>query len=402
MHIKAIPEDFQVEERTDAVAEGAGDFAFYRLEKTGWTTPDALQAIRRRWTIDTRRLSHGGLKDRHAKTVQFFTIFRGPQRQLHHERIAVTYLGQRSKPYTADEILANRFQVVIRDLTTAAIARAVAALDEVRQVGVPNYFDDQRFGSVADSEAFFAKFLIQGNFEQALKTALTATYEFDRSAQKKEKSILRDHWGKWARCKELLPKGGTRSLIESLVRSPDDFKGAIARMRADLRSLYLSAYQSHLWNRMIAAWLVEKGLDCVQVPLRLGEVPMLRTVDADALQELQALQWPLPSARFQFAENDPRQPIFDRVLAAEGLTQAEFKIQGLREAFFSKGDRPALCLPTDVKHDEEYDDLHKGKEMLTLRFDLPRGSYATLIVKRITRWHEKREKAAETNEKAPV
>ncbi len=396
MHIKAIPEDFQVEERTEAVAEGAGDFAFYRLEKTGWTTPDALQAIKRRWTIDTRRLSYGGLKDRHAKTVQFFTIFRGPQRQLHHERIAVTYLGQRSTPYTADDIQANRFQVVIRELTKGAMARALPALEEVRAVGVPNYFDDQRFGSVTGGDAFFAKHLIQGNFEQALKTALTATYEFDRSAQKKEKAVLRDHWGKWTRCKELLPRGVARSLVEGLVRNPDDFKGAIARMRADLRSLYLSAYQSHLWNRMIAAWLKEKGGDMVQVPLRLGEVPMPRTMDADALRDLQALQWPLPSSRFRFEENDPRQPIFDRVLAEEGLTQEQFKVHGLREVFFSKGDRPALCMPTDVQHDEEYDDLHAGKEKLTLSFDLPRGAYATLIVKRITRWQEMREKPAES------
>ena len=53
-------------------------------------------------------------------------------------------------------------------------------------------------------------------------------------------------------------------------------------------------------------------------------------------------------------------------------------------------------MPTDVQHDEEYDDLHAGKEKLTLSFDLPRGAYATLIVKRITRWQEMREKPAES------
>ena len=35
-------------------------------------------AVRRRWRIDFRRLSYGGLKDRHAVTSQFLTIFRGP------------------------------------------------------------------------------------------------------------------------------------------------------------------------------------------------------------------------------------------------------------------------------------------------------------------------------------
>ena len=111
MKLKQRPEDFRVEELTDAVAAESGDFAFYRLDKTGWTTPDALAAIRRRWQIDFRRLSYGGLKDRHAVTSQHLTIFRGPKRSLSHERITLTYLGQRTEPFTATDIRANRFTV---------------------------------------------------------------------------------------------------------------------------------------------------------------------------------------------------------------------------------------------------------------------------------------------------
>src|SRR5205814_6482171 len=93
MILKQSPEDFHVEELTDVQAS-AGPFSFYRLEKKGWTTPDALQAIRRRWQLDRRRLSYGGLKDRHAQTIQYFTIFHGPQRRLTHQNFTVAYLGQ--------------------------------------------------------------------------------------------------------------------------------------------------------------------------------------------------------------------------------------------------------------------------------------------------------------------
>ena len=51
MKLKQAPEDFQVEEVTDVIAGAEGLFAFYRLEKSGWATPDALQAIRRRWRL---------------------------------------------------------------------------------------------------------------------------------------------------------------------------------------------------------------------------------------------------------------------------------------------------------------------------------------------------------------
>ena len=58
--------------------------------------------------------------------------------------------------------------------------------------GVPNYFDDQRFGSVAgEGGEFIARLLVQGRFEDALRLALAAPYEYDRAAQKKEKRCWR-------------------------------------------------------------------------------------------------------------------------------------------------------------------------------------------------------------------
>src|SRR5262245_48078325 len=94
MKLKQSPDDFRVEELTDYVAGDRGDFALYRLEKMDWTTPDALSLLRRRWRIQPRRVSCGGLKDRHALTVQHLTIFHGPRRNLAQQGVKVTYLGQ--------------------------------------------------------------------------------------------------------------------------------------------------------------------------------------------------------------------------------------------------------------------------------------------------------------------
>ncbi|HEV3118532.1 MAG TPA: tRNA pseudouridine(13) synthase TruD, partial [Gemmataceae bacterium] len=99
MKLKQQPEDFQVEELTDVALGEDGPFAFYRLEKTAWSTPDAIQAIRRRWHIHPRRISYGGLKDRHARTIQYLTIHRGPTHELTHHNVHVRYLGQVTEPY---------------------------------------------------------------------------------------------------------------------------------------------------------------------------------------------------------------------------------------------------------------------------------------------------------------
>lgn len=388
MKIKQQPDDFYVEELT-GVVPSSGPFALYRLEKRGWTTPDALQAVRRRWRLDFRRLSYGGLKDRHAHTIQFFSVLRGPQRNLTHQGFTVAYLGQIDHPYSAADIEANRFRLVVRDLSAQQTDGVARQLGDVQTTGFPNYFDDQRFGSVAAGQQFPAKEMVRGRYEEALRLILTAPYEHDRRPQKKEKATLVTHWGNWAECKQRLPRGHARSLVDYLVSHPTDFRGALDRLRPEMRSLYLSAYQSYLWNRMLAAWL-EAQLPAerlLRVELRLGPAPMYTALPESTLALLRELRLPLHHPRAILEETDPRRPFFERVLREEELTLDQFKLKGLKNAFFSRGDRAALCLPLNLQAHCQPDERHPGRSRCDLHFDLPRGSYATLLIKRLIQAH---------------
>lgn len=378
MKLKQSPDDFVVEELTAVTPGPSGEFAFYRLDKTGWTTPDAVAAVRRRWDLDARRVGYGGLKDRHARTSQYLTVFRGPRRNLSHERIALTYLGQVLEPYSSRDIRANRFAVSLRALRSDELEPMHAAVREVNVAGLPNYFDDQRFGSAGSGE-FVALEMVRGNFEAALRLALAAPYEFDRAEQKQEKALLTQHWGDWPRLKAELPRGHARSLVDYLVTHPTDFKGAVARLRPDLQGLYLSAYQSHVWNRLLARWLVEKvpAEKLGMIELQLGSVPVPRA-------EWDAPELPLPSARLKPDPASPWLPMLTEVLAEDGLTLEKMRIPGLQKPFFSKGERPACVRPDGLSVEVADDDRHPGRTKVTLRFELPRGSYATMLVKRIT------------------
>jgi tRNA pseudouridine13 synthase len=384
MKLKQTPDDFQVEEITAVRPSGAGNFALYRLEKRGWSTPDALAVVRRRWQLTPQHLAYGGLKDRHAATIQYFTIFHGPRRDLHHHDIQVIYLGQVPKAYTSHDISANRFRLTVRDLRPEERSALEQRAKWVTAQGVPNYFDDQRFGSVSGPGGeFVGRLLVRGRFEDALRVALLEPYEFDRAAQKEEKRILAEHWGEWARCKDLLPRGHARSLVDYLRVHEGDFRGAVARLRPELRGLYLSAYQSHLWNRMLALWLHRKCRpeQLEQVALRLGPVPFHRSLDPAQQEELAGLQLPLPSARLNLDANDLRGEIVQAVLQEEGLELRDLQVRGIRELFFSRGERAGLLIPGSFSHTFAMDERHAGRLRLTLSFELPRGSYATLIVK---------------------
>ncbi|HEV3143606.1 MAG TPA: tRNA pseudouridine(13) synthase TruD [Gemmataceae bacterium] len=389
MKIKQSPDDFIVEELTDVVPTD-GPFALYRLEKSGWTTNDAVISIRRRWRIDSRRLSYGGLKDRHAHTFQHLTILHGPHRNLAQNGFSLTYLGQTSEPFTPTSIRANRFRITIRNLTAKQVETAGHAVEAVRRDGIANYFDDQRFGSVTAGSDFVARQLVLGNFEAALKLALAEPYEHDRSAAKREKAILHEHWGNWKLCKEKLPRGHAHILVDYLVSHPADFRGAFARLRQDLGSLYLSAYQSHLWNRLLAAWLGQhlSPNERVSLQLKMGSVPTPRGPSAERRAEWALLSLPLPSARLDYAESIPGTPpdwpiILKVILDEDQIELGQMKLKGLRRPFFSRGARPILFQPEELVMNSGQDERNAGRQAVQLAFVLPPGSYATLVVKRL-------------------
>ena len=185
----------------------------------------------------------------------------------------------------------------------------------------------------------------------------------------------------------MLPRGHARSLVDYLRVHPQDFRGAVARLRPELRGLYLSAYQSHLWNRILARWLREQvpAKHLRPIALRLGDVPIPTQLDGATAELLATLHIPLPSARLKLDPGHPGAAATQAVLAEEGLEMRDLQVRGVREMFFSKGDRAVLCRPQGLTFAFAADEKHPRRLKLELAFDLPRGSYATLVVKAVTR-----------------
>jgi tRNA pseudouridine13 synthase len=383
--LKRLPEDFRVTELTDVAPTSAGGQSLYRLTKRGIGTPEAIDTLLRRWKLPRHRVSYGGLKDRHAVTVQHLTIQRGPPHGLEQQNLSLEYLGRCDRPFTPADIRANAFEIVLRSLNDDALAAATGALDSVRRDGVPNYFDDQRFGSIGPSGEFIGAAWIKGNYERCLWLALAEEHPFDRSDEKAQKRILREQWNQWPECKRLLARSHRRSIVTFLADRPGDYRGAWARVNVDLRRLYLSAFQSELWNRLLAAQLrqVCAPAQLFDVTLKTQSVPFIRDLDDSTRSSLHNLQLPLPSARLKLDEG-PLCQLAEHVVHNAGLEWRELRVKYPRDSFFSKGWRNAVTVPQELAAAPGEDELHAQRHKLTLRFVLPRGSYATIVVKRLT------------------
>jgi tRNA pseudouridine13 synthase len=330
-------------------------------------------------------VAYAGLKDRHALTTQFVTIKGGPRRGLAQTNLKLEYVGQAGRPVEARDIAANRFVVVLRDLTDEELAAALRAIEAIGAHGLPNYFDDQRFGSLGESGDFIGKPWCLGDYERALWLALAEPNVHDDPTEREQKQLLRDNWGDWPRTKALLARSHRRSVITYLADKPGDFRRALALVRQDLRSIWLAAFQSHLWNQILAAIIGRAARPEQFTSLTIGrrELPFFVTLSPEQGEQLSQTILPLPSARLRMDDGPPK-TLYEEVLAREGMQLRELRVKYPRDAFFSKGDRRAVFRPGELSHAAAADDLYKHRQKLTLRFTLPRGSYATILVKRVS------------------
>lgn len=334
MKLKQRPEDFVVRELVSAPPAGSGDFAVYRLQKAHIGTLEAVSRIARDWNVPRRAVGFAGLKDTHALSEQFISIRRGPQRSLQTDDYAVEFVGRDRAPMRPDRIAGNAFEITVRDLSPGDVAGFRRDLDEIAVHGLPNYFDAQRFGSVVDGE-FVAEKMIAGDYEGALKLALGGR--------------VRAHWGKWDDLMKTLPRGSDRSIVNYLRDHPTDFAGALDRMDKSLLFLLLSAYQSHLWNLELAAKVREAATDLIERKIGPARLPFFRTLAA---------------------------PLSD-------IELPRLRLKKIKKAWFGKGSRAAVVVPRDLKLLREADDmLNRGRRAAAFSCEMPRGSYATLIIRR--------------------
>lgn len=385
MKLKRQAEDFVVEELPTVRPGERGRFGYYRLSKRGMGTLEAVEAIARRWNLAGRQISYGGLKDRHAATVQYLTIVDGPDRPLRETSFELEPMGRLDFPYGPAHFRGNRFAITLRDLSDPAVAAAERALTELPRDGLPNYFDDQRFGSVGFDGGFVGEAWLQGDHQRALWLAIAEPNPSDRPETRVEKEILREFWGRWPQAKARLDRSHARSLVTYLVDHPIDFRGAFARIRRELRTLYFSAFQSHLWNLTLGR-LIERSTrpdQRVAIDFKVATLPIHRGLDPEQAKLLAEARVPLPASRTRLPEG-PLGELAREVAGEHKLAWEDLRVKYLKDVFFSKGERPALFFATGLTSEAAPDDLYPGRRKLQLGFELPKGAYATLVVKRLT------------------
>ncbi|WP_022852623.1 tRNA pseudouridine(13) synthase TruD [Thermodesulfatator atlanticus] len=375
MRIKVRPEDFVVYEVADIKPEGKGDFSLYRLQKRGATTWDVLGDIARRLRFRTSRIQYGGLKDRHAVSYQYLTIRHGPKKDLRGKNYLLEYLGQTSKPMSKARLKGNFFRILVRDVSTKGLEEEI---ELISRYGVVNYFDEQRFGSVRHGKGFAIRELILGNYERALYLMLAEGSQYEMKRTENFRKCLKKYWPDVSRCLDLAPSPWERSLLEFLAShrpSKRTFKRAFALIDREYLLMLCHAYQAHIWNETVKLYLKKLGLRLYPVPYLLGELLFYRDFPEVLRPAILEKKIPLPSPRLKL--DSELKAIMEEVIEKEGIPGLEKFRTLAKGATFKTYPREVAIIPEKIKYEEA------GEDAVWVEFFLPKGSYATIVLKRL-------------------
>jgi tRNA pseudouridine13 synthase len=379
--IKVQPEDFQVEELLRLRFTRHGRYSVCRLEKRNWSTLEVLKHIEHRYRLG--RLSRAGLKDRYSCSVQYVSVEGHAPRRIDEGSFVMKHIGYSTKPVTRDLLLGNRFRIVIRDLTGPEVETAQKNLPEVRADGFPNYHDEQRFGSARPGKGFIARKLIEGDLDAALRLYMAIPAANDDAESRRDTEFIDRHWGDWAKCLNHA-KPEFAPVLYYLKKTPDDLDGAVQRIQHDLLELFVTGYQSYLWNETLVELVRNFGLAAKAVPYTQGELLFFTGLNDAARQFFAKHEIPMVSPRTVLSPV-PVVRAVTAVLAREKIGPKDLKLpMRIEGIFFKPYTRPGCVIPQGLQlSGPEPDELHAGKQKLELGFELPPGSYATIVVKRL-------------------
>jgi tRNA pseudouridine13 synthase len=399
MRLKVRPEDFRVRELLEYEDDPRGEHYVHLLRKEKLDTVQALTEVARACGVARSDIAFAGLKDRQGVTEQWISV-RGRRLELRRRDLQVVFRGRTNRPITSKQSSGNAFEIVLRGLRQRDVERLRARLPNLHESGFPNYFDDQRFGNVKHGQGFILRDVLAGDYESALRKLIAEPSPKAITGDVKLKRILRHKWGDWDAC-DAIARGPAFRRVFAILKSGGDFKAALAALPTRTKLIHAYAYQSYLWNRALSRWLRLELTPAQQTEVWtvLGRLRSWSKLPAAKVARLQRMEAPLFAGDLAGGEPSFRAAL-DAVLRREEVTVGDCDRAALPGLELKTELRPALLIPGDVELQGPRPDKHADGLAVKLSFTLPRGAYATMLIKCLTasRWGTERRSRGEPGE----
>lgn len=333
--IKCINGDFQVTEvplSPNLKPQKPYQLTYIWLQKSGFTTFDAIEQIKNFFKIAFDDVSSQGLKDEDAITEQIISIKKvlrnkdviafNKRHKFKNKFLLIKHIiGYGNEPVKERMLHGNSFRIIVRNLENTLVNDLLCYISNRRHYHFVNYYDNQRFGMLGGpyNTHLIGKAIVKNDWERA--------YGHVKITNNISSEII-------AKAKHAI-----------------DFKKIFKEMDPRKVSFFVSSYNSFLWNTQ-ASSIVKK--------YSKSKCYLFENVGRLHLPVGNLFQCP-------------------HICEAKGY---EFMAKKL--SVRPKINKRNLIVATTVYAGNlEKDELHKNMKKLSLSFFLPTGSYATMIIQQI-------------------
>lgn len=380
--IKESSEDFYVEEIVDLkIVNGRLNkgYAVYVMEKRNMDTFSAVAKAAKLLNVPVSVIGYAGLKDTVAITRQYITV---PVRRLktlignvEDKRLSLGFVGFTNRRLKPGSLVGNRFKIVISLKDGGELDKLVNALKALSELsGIPGFYGYQRFGIRRPNTHVVGRLIVKRMWDEALREIVGRPCPWE-PPQSYEARVLFEE-GSLKESLEKFPKTlfYERFIIRRLLEGWDSLK-ILRALPSNLRHLYVSGYQSYLFNMALSRRLIETDLN----PTRILDGDVVRGVrDEDMVREGSSILYMVTPGAGGFFEKfkGSSKLIIAQVMGEEDVKPEDFKVDelnvvckaSLREVFMKFRDF-ALTVQESSKP--------------LLAFMLPQGGYATVLLREL-------------------
>jgi len=402
--IKAIPEDFVVEEISDFPTEQKkGRFAIAEVKTINWETNRLINVLSNRLHISRKRINFSGTKDKRADTKRLMSFYRIPIKKLEEIEIGdveIKNIYTSDQPVKIGNLKGNKFKIKIRNIDSKidkkGIKKSINFFQEKKFF--PNFFGIQRFGIIRPITHIVGKYLVKDDIKKAVMTYIAnPTEDEDEVSYNARKKLEETH--DFSEALKTYPDklNFEKAILNKLVLDPDDYVGALKELPKNLLTMFVYAYQSYLFNRILSQRIksdipIDKAIigDYI-LPIRKNRIddePIkvsknnIEKVNLQISKGKAAVSGILLGTDTAFSEGEMGE-IEHKIIQEEKIDPRDFLIPEIPFISSYGSRRPISASINNLDSEFKKDDLNPGKKVLKLNFELKKGCYATSFLREI-------------------
>ena len=375
--------------------KGLGGHVLAVMRKQRIDTIRACTLIARSLGIKPGLIGVCGIKDKMSISWQFITVPSGsmPSQGLRiSELIQVLPIAYARRRLTSKMLARNIFEITIRG-SSGDLEEVEKCIEELRSVGLPNFYGHQRFGITRPITAVVGRLMIENRLEEAVKVFLTERSPLESLENGKAREMLLEDFDP-SRALEYFPRGlrYERAILKHLTSNPGDYLGALRSLPLRLRRLMVESVSALIFNKTLSRIIsenlirdVEPGDLAVRIdrfgrpePGRPIKVSRGNLKQVEMLVDRGRLAIALPSPGFSTPIPRSRKgEILSKVMSELKIDPAMFRLKVCPEASTRGVLRPVIVPRWSCKA------FKLDESSIKLFIELPPGSYATILLREI-------------------